>query len=532
MKMGTFLNSYLIVVSLLIFSISFGVSSTTLDIHEKFLQCLSLNSQTYIPTYTKTNPNYTSILESNVFNQRPLSSSTNVKPFLIITPLQESHVQASVICSKKHGTQLKVRSGGHDYEGISYVSDVPFVILEMINLRAINVNAKERTAWVQAGATVGELYYRIAEKSRTLGFPAAVCTTVGVGGQFSGGGYGSMLRKYGLADDNIIDIRIVDARGKILNKKTMGKDLFWAIRGGGGGSFGVVLSWKIKLVPIPPTVTIFTVTKTLEEGATGLVHKWQEVAPKFPNELFMRVILTLTNSTTQKGKTTIQASFNSMYLGDTTTLLLVMNKRFPELGLESKDCTETSWVRSTLYFGKFPAEGPLNNLLNRSKAAKVFKAKSDYVRHPISKTGLEGLWKRVLEKENPLIIFTPYGGRMNEISESATPFPHRNGTLYMIMYEVIWKEQGVERSNENITWMRNLYKYMAPYVSKSPRQAYVNYRDLDIGQSKNGSASYQLGKTWGGKYFMGNYKRLVHVKSKFDPENFFRHEQSIPSVAF
>ncbi|KAI3891543.1 hypothetical protein MKX03_033090 [Papaver bracteatum] len=389
----------------------------------------------------------------------------------------------------------------------------------MINLRAIKVNAKDRTAWVQAGATVGELYYRIAEKSRTLGFPAAVCTTVGVGGQFSGGGYGSMLRKYGLVDDNVIDIRIVDARGKILNKETMGKDLFWAIRGGGGGSFGVVLSWKIKLVPVPPIVTIFTVTKTLEEGATGLVHKWQEVAPEFPNELFMRVVLTLTNSTTRKGKTTIQASFNSMYLGDATTLLLVMKERFPELGLESKDCTETSWVRSTLYFGKFPAEGPLNNLLNRSKAAKVFKAKSDYVRHPISKTGLEGLWKRILEKENPFIIFTPYGGRMNEISESATPFPHRNGTLYMIMYEVIWKEQGVERSKEHITWMRNLYKYMAPLY-------------LDIGQSKNGTPSYQLGKTWGEKYFMGNYKRLVHVKTKFDPENFFRHEQSIPSVTF
>ncbi|KAI3977344.1 hypothetical protein MKX01_000257 [Papaver californicum] len=326
-----------------------------------------------------------------------------------------------------------------------------------------------RTAWVQSGATVGELYYRIAEKNRTLGFPAAVC------------GYGSLLRKYGLANDNAIDIRIVDARGKILNKATMGKDLFWAIRGGGGGSFGVVLSWKIKLVPVPPTVTLFTISKTLEEGATGLVHKWQEVAPKFPNELFMR--------------TTIQASFNSMYLGDTTKSYF-------------KDCTKTSWVRSTLYFGNFPAEGPLNNLLNRRKAANTFKAKSDYVRHPISKTGLEGLWKRVLEKENPVIIFTPYGGRMNEISESATPFPHRNGTLYMIMYVVIWNEQGVEASKEHITWMRNLYKYMAPYVSKCPREAYVNYRDLD------------------------NWVKLgVKMKSKFDPENFFRHEQSIPSVA-
>ncbi|KAI3994535.1 hypothetical protein MKX01_015561 [Papaver californicum] len=529
--MDIFTNSYILVVSLFIFSISFGASSTTIEIQENFLQCLSLNSHTYTPTYTKTNPNYTIILESNIYNQRPLSSSTNLKPILIITPLKESHVQASVICSKKHGTQLKVRSGGHDYEGVSFVSDVPFVLVDMANLRAINVNAEDRTAWVQSGATLGELYYRIAEKNRTLGFPAAVCTTVGVGGQFSGGGYGSLLRKYGLAGDNIIDVRIVDAHGRILNKETMGEDLFWAIRGGGGGNFGVVLSWKIKLVPVPPVVTLFTITKTLEEGATGLVHKWQEVAPKFPDELFMRVILTSANSTTQKGKTTVQASFNSMYLGDTTKLLLVMKERFPELGLKSTDCTETSWVRSTLYFGNFPAKGPLNNLLSRSKAATTFKAKSDYVRHPISKTGLEGLWKRVLEKENPFIIFTPYGGKMNEISESALPFPHRSGTLYMIMYVVSWKEEGLETSKKYITWTRNLYRYMAPYVSKCPREAYINYRDLDLGQSKNGTASYRLGRTWGKKYFKGNYKRLVQVKSKFDPENFFKHEQSIPSVA-
>ncbi|XP_026431738.1 berberine bridge enzyme-like 15 [Papaver somniferum] len=530
--MGILSNSYLVVISLLILSISFGASSTTSDIHENFLQCLSLNSHTYTTKQTKTNPNYTSILESNIYNQRPLSSSTNLKPFLIITPLQESHVQASVICSKKHGVQLMVRSGGHDYEGLSYVSDVPFVIVDMINLRAINVNAKDGTAWVQSGATLGELYYRIAEKNRTLGFPAAVCTTVGVGGQFSGGGYGSLLRKYGVAGDSVIDVRIVDAHGQILNKETMGEDLFWAIRGGGGGSFGVILSWKIKLVPVPPTVTLFTITKTSEEGATGLVHKWQEVAPKFPNELFMRVILTLGNSTTQKGKKTIQASFNSMYLGNTTKLLLVMKERFPELGLKSKDCTETSWVRSTLYFGNFPADGPLNNLLSRSKAANTFEAKSDYVRRPIPKIGLEGLWRRVLTKENPVIIFTPYGGRMNEISESAIPFPHRNGTLYMIMYVVIWnKEEGVETSKRYLTWMRNLYRYMAPFVSKCPREAYVNYRDLDLGQSKNGTASYLSGRTWGKRYFKGNYKRLVQVKSKFDPENFFKHEQSIPSIA-
>ncbi|KAF8395029.1 hypothetical protein HHK36_018968 [Tetracentron sinense] len=70
--------------------------------------------------------------------------------------------------------------------------------------------------------------------------------TIGVGGLFSGGGLSTMVRKYGLASDNILDASLVDVNGRILNRKSMGEDLFWAIRGGGGVSFGVIVSWKIR----------------------------------------------------------------------------------------------------------------------------------------------------------------------------------------------------------------------------------------------------------------------------------------------
>ncbi|RVX00483.1 Berberine bridge enzyme-like 18 [Vitis vinifera] len=120
------------------------------------------------------------LADFSIQNPRFLSPAIP-KPLVIITPLYESHIQVAINCSRKHGMQIRVRSGGHDYEGLSYVSDAPFFILDLINLRSISVDVANSTAWVQVGATIGELHYRIAEKSTTLGFPSGVCPSVGVG---------------------------------------------------------------------------------------------------------------------------------------------------------------------------------------------------------------------------------------------------------------------------------------------------------------------------------------------------------------
>ncbi|XP_026430352.1 berberine bridge enzyme-like 8 [Papaver somniferum] len=512
------------------FSVSIGTSSS---IHKDFFYCLSHHSKTNaIPIYTPKSSNYSSILQSNIANFRFNSSSTR-KPDLIITPLQESHIQAAVICSRKYGLQIKVRSGGHDFEGLSYISDVPFIIVDMFNLRSIEVDVKHKQAWVQSGATLGEVYYRIAEKSKTLAFPAGPAATVGVGGHLSGGGYGYMLRKHGMAADNVINARIIDVHGRLLNKRTMGKDLFWAIRGGGGGNFGIVVAWKIRLVSVPRNVTVFSVNRNLAQGVTNIVHRWQEVSHQLPPELVILVILTAANSA-PKGEKTIVATFSSMFLGDAKKLQKLMKKSFPELGLESKDCTEMSWIQSVLFLDGMFLDGvptSVDILLKRTKPKLFFKVKSDYVKKPIPQIGLEGLWERLFKEEQTMSVLVPYGGRMNEISESKIPYAHRDGNIFKIVYMGYWIREE-EPSEKYIDRVRRLYEYMTPYVSKSPREAYVNYRDLDLGQNKNGTTTYLEAKVWGEKYYKGNFNRLVHVKTKVDPNNFFRHEQSIPSIAY
>ncbi|XVF65374.1 hypothetical protein PTKIN_Ptkin09bG0243300 [Pterospermum kingtungense] len=527
------MSPFLFVV-LMIFSSSWATPSA--DTHEDFLRCLSSfhpedSSSISSVIYSQRNSSYSSVLESSIRNLR-FNTSTTPKPLVIVTPFNASHIQSTIHCSRKHGLQIRTRSGGHDFEGLSYVSQVPFVIVDLVNFRSIDVDVEKRVAWVQTGATVGELNYRIAEKSRTLAFPTALIQTVGVGGLISGGGYGLLFRKYGLAADNVVDAQFVDVNGRILDRKSMGEDLFWAIRGGGGGSFGIVLAWKINLVPVPPTVTFFSVSKTLAQNATKLLHRWQYVAPKLPHDIYSFALASTTN-TTQDGNRTVVVTFNSLFLGGIKELIPLLQQRFPELGLVEEDCTETSWVESLLLWNPAPNQ-TLDILLDRyfrgSSTAPAFKSKSDYVQKPLPEIAFQGIWSQLLEEDgrSATLSLVAYGGKMDEIPENALPYPHRRGYLYGINYLIGWQEEDNVNAQRYITWIRKLYSYMAPFVSKSPRQAYVNYRDLDIGMNNEGNTSYAQASVWGRKYFNNNFDRLVYVKTKIDPGNFFKHEQSIP----
>ncbi|VFQ91404.1 unnamed protein product [Cuscuta campestris] len=128
--------------------------------------------------FTQENSSNVPILEELAHNRRFLNAGFP-KSWAIITPKDEYEVQAIILCAKRHGIQIRIRSRGHDYEGLPYTerrvkSGNDFLLLDLKLMRKVSVDVKEKSVWVEYGATIGELYFAIAKSIRTLGFPAGV----------------------------------------------------------------------------------------------------------------------------------------------------------------------------------------------------------------------------------------------------------------------------------------------------------------------------------------------------------------------
>ncbi|KAK6146200.1 hypothetical protein DH2020_020069 [Rehmannia glutinosa] len=393
-------------------------------------------------------------------------------------PESKNKLIDSVLCCKKGNFEIRVRCGGHSYEGSSYTSNdgSPFVLIDMMNLNRVSVDLESEVAWVEGGATLGQTYYSISESSKVHGFSAGSCPTVGIGGHISGGGFGLLSRKYGLAADNVVDALLVDADGKLLNRAAMGEDVFWAIRGGGGGIWGVIYAWKIKLIKVPEVVTGFVVSRPgSKRRVLELVDKWQRVSPNLDDEFYLSVFVGA--GLPEAKKIGISATFKGFYLGPKKEAVEILSNVFPELGILEGDCKEMSWIESILYFSVKNGSS-IFSLRDRFLQNKnYFKAKSDYVRALIPRSGISTAIE-ILEKEpKGYVILDPYGGAMHKISSEFIPFPHRKVVVQKLVIFV------------------------------------------------------EMARIWGEKYFLKNYDRLVRVKTMIDPLNVFRNQQGIPPLS-
>ncbi|CAA7054573.1 unnamed protein product [Microthlaspi erraticum] len=210
--------------------------------------------------------------------------------------------------------------------------------------------------------------------------------------------------------------------------------------------------------------------------------------------------------------------------------MAIINKNLPELGLKREDCYEMSWLNTTTFWADYPLGTPTSVLLKRPSdpPGAFFKSKSDYVKKPIPKEGIEKIFKTMLKFNTLWMQWNPYGGVMDEIPSNATAFPHRKENLFKIQYFALWTD--AKATDANLGLMKELYGVAEPYVSSNPREAFLNYRDIDVGSNPSGETIVEEAQIYGSKYFLGNLKRLMDVKAKYDPENFFKYEQSVPPL--
>ncbi|XP_021766693.1 reticuline oxidase-like [Chenopodium quinoa] len=415
---------------------------------QSITSCLSKNHVTnfsLLPTSHShfNTTSYYNLLQFSLQNLR-FSTLKTPKPSVIILPKSKEQLVSSFLCSKKNGYEVRIRSGGHSYEGISSVSTdgKPFVIIDMMNLDRVEVNLRSKTAWVEGGATTGQVYYNVVTQSKGVyGFSGGnKCWSMGFGGHVLGGGFGFLSRKYGLAADNVVDALLVSPTGKVLDRAAMGVDVFWAIRGVGGGSLGIVYAWKINLVKVPPKVTT---VKVLRNGQVNeiskLVHKWQKVGPFLPDEFFLSVIIKA-NNTDKNDTNNIAALIFGQYLGPKLEAISIMNELFPELRIKENECKYMSWINSVLYFTSLGERGTIDDLKNRFVRNKIyFKAKSDYVTTPIPIDGVRGVMNILAKETKGHITMDPYGGKMARIA---------NNSLLFLIEKVISSTSNILRYGE------------------------------------------------------------------------------------
>jgi FAD/FMN-containing dehydrogenase len=494
---------------------------------------------------TRQSPGYAAALLVSVQNLR-FAGAGAPKPAAVVVPASLQELCDAVRCARGAGLALRLRSGGHSYEGQSYTTSDgggAFAVVDLAALDRVRVDAARRTAWVQAGATLGQAYRAVAAASPALALSAGSCPTVGSGGHIAGGGFGLLSRKHGLAGDNVVDAVLVDARGRVLDRAAMGEDVFWAIRGGGGGAWGAVYAWRVRLSPVPERVTAFVVNRPgPARSVASLVSTWQHVAPWLPDEFYISAFVGAGLPEADPGRRAagVSVTFKGLYLGPAHEAMQILAARFPEIGLSDLAPREMSWIESVVFFSGLPEGSAVSDLADRVLHTKTyFKAKSDYVRRP---TPLDHLVKAVgLLSEQPkaYVILDPYGGAMDRVGSAVLPFPHRKGNIHGIQYMVEWTAGDDGRREEYMDWLRRFYDFMGAYVATEPRAAYVNYMDLDLGTNdwsdadadeRSPNPQVEAARAWGERYFLGNYDRLVRAKTLIDPDNVFRNAQSIPPL--
>jgi FAD/FMN-containing dehydrogenase len=408
------------------------------------------------------------------------------RPALIARCAGVADVLASARFAREQDLVVSVRSGGHNVAG-NAVCDGGLMI-DLSPMKGVRVDPDARTARAEAGVTWGDL--DAETQAFGLATTGGVISTTGIAGLTLGGGVGWLNGRFGLACDNLVAADVVTADGRLVHASdTQNADLFWGLRGG-GGNFGIVTSFEYRLHPVGPMVLSGPLFHPAARGREVL-RFYREFSASEPDELTTYAgLLTGPDGTPLVG-------IVPCYAGS------------PEDG--------ERLVGRLRKFGPPVADmlGPMPYLAVQRMFNDAFPAgRYQYWKSSFATEITDQLIDAVVEhmarvpSPHSAVMLEHYHGAYARPAAGATAYSHRRPT-YDVVIIANWTDAG--DNDRNIAWARELFAAVQPQVSSA---AYVNFLDRD--DADRVRAAYGE-----------NYDRLVALKRKYDPTNFFRMNQNV-----
>ncbi len=407
------------------------------------------------------------------------------RPAVIARCTCTEDVAAAVRFAGEHGLPVSIKGGGHNVAG-NAVCDGG-VMIDCSPMKGISVDAKGRTAKAQPGLTLGD--FDRATTSQGLFTTLGVVTKTGIAGLTLGGGLGWLAGKFGLACDNLVGAEVVTAEGKVMRaNERENADLLWGLRGG-GGNFGVVTEFVYRLHPVEPVIGGLLLHPL--DRAREVMRFFREVASNCADELtVMAAFLDGPDGTPFCGLAVA-------YIGDTQAgerALEPLRKFGPPV---ADTVGPMEYVQLQSMFDEAYPTGRQHYW-----KSGTLKAASD------DATDVMADFYRRRPSRHSQIFLEHWHGAASRVPQAATAFAGRRNHLGFSALG-IWQEP--KEANANTEWIKEFWKQMQPHLTPG---VYVNYLGRDEGN--------RVREAYG-----PNYERLVTLKKKYDPTNFFRLNQNL-----
>ncbi|GAA0622316.1 FAD-binding oxidoreductase [Kribbella sandramycini] len=406
--------------------------------------------------------------------------------------------QADVIqCIQRaagRGVPFAARSGGHSYAG--YSTPDSGVVVDVAALKHVSVRS-DNTVAIGAGAKLIDVYAGLAASNRAL--PGGTCSTVGIAGLTLGGGIGVLTRPYGLTCDLLKSATIVTADGVVHTVDAQrDADLYWALRGGGGGHAGIVTEFVFSTVPAPsPTTFEIAFSASRTANVLSAWTSWQNSAPDG-----------LTTTLSVGAGSSPSNDITGTWLGSSSELDSHLNALVSAVGASpSKRTTKKRTYLDTMQHFAGCAGKPINACyLNTEPGGTIpretFRAGSRMLAATLSKSKADQIVEIMRGQRDMVLLFDALGGKVKTLSTTDTAYPHRSAVASVQIYT--WNGG----NSSGVTSVQNSLSSVAGSGS------YVNY-------------IHPQQTNWGTAFWGGNLSRLKSTVRSFDPNNAFDFPQSV-----